>query len=82
MKKAKKALVSSAIELVQIGRRLEKARGELRRLVERGIPYESDEMKEALQACMALDLQWRTLEQRHLALKGELQGKNADIQQQ
>ena len=78
MKKAKKALVSSAIELVQIGKRLETARGKLRQLVESGVPYDSDEMKEALQACMALNLQWSALEQRHLALKGELQGNNAD----
>ena len=70
------ALVRTAIELIQLGKRLEKARGELRRLVERGMPYESDEMKEALQACMALDLQWRALEQRYLALK-EAQSKKA-----
>ena len=76
MKKRKKTLVLSAIELIQLGKRLEKARGELRRLVERGMPYESDEMKEALQACMALDLQWRALEQRYLALK-EAQSKKA-----
>lgn len=70
------ALVRTAIELIQLGKRLEKARGELRRLVESGTPYESDEMKEALQACMALDLQWRALEQRYLALK-EVQSKKA-----
>ena len=71
------ALVRTAIELIQLGKRLEKARGELRRLVERGMPYESDEMKEALQACMALNLQWRALEQRYLALKEEVQSKKA-----
>ena len=70
------ALVRTAIELIQLRKRLEKARGELRRLVESGTPYESDEMKEALQACMALDLQWRALEQRYLALK-EVQSKKA-----
>ena len=76
MKKRKKTLVLSAIELIQLGKRLEKARGELRRLVESGTPYETGEMKEALQACMALDLQWRALEQRYLALK-EVQSKKA-----
>ena len=71
MKKRKKTLVLSAIELIQLGKRLEKVRGELRQLVESGTPYETGEMKEALQACMALDLQWHVLEQRHLALKEE-----------
>lgn len=70
------ALVQTAIELVQLGKRLEKARGKLWRLVESGTPYEPNEMKEALRTCMALDAQWRALEQRHLALREELQGKN------
>ncbi len=72
MSEIKKRLVLSAMELVQVGERLENARADLKRLAESGVPTASDEMKEALQACLALKLQWRALEQRHLELKRKL----------
>lgn len=73
MKEIKKLLVLSAMELVRVGERLEKARADLKRLSESGVPTASDEMKEALQACLALKLQWQALEQRHLELIRKLE---------
>lgn len=78
MNEIKKQLVLSAMELVQIGERLEKARADLKRLAESGVPTASDEMKEALQACLALKLQWQALEQRHLELKQKLEERCAE----
>ena len=73
MKEKRSALVLSAIELAQAGERLDQARWALKRLADNGGSYESNEMKEALQACLALELQWKTLEQRHLALRQTVQ---------
>ncbi len=60
--------VLSAIRLVKLGEELEAARAELKRLVESGAAWESEEMKTALQKCLSLDSGWRALEQKHLAL--------------
>ncbi|MGM9553356.1 MAG: hypothetical protein ACI3V2_03555 [Faecousia sp.] len=72
MKDKESALVLSAIELTKVGECLDNARGELKRQAESGISYESDDMKDALEACLTLELQWKTLEQRHLALRKEV----------
>lgn len=65
-------LVRSAIALVQIGKKLDASRSRLKQLVEQGIPYESDEMKAALNECMLLDAQWKSIEKQHLSLKHSL----------
>ena len=69
MKNRKNELVLSAIALVKAGEALEDAKAKLRRLVEQGVPYESEEMKIALYEYMQLQQQWRELEEEHLRLK-------------
>jgi len=69
MKNRKNELVLSAIALVKAGEALEDAKAKLKRLVEQGVPYESEEMKIALEECLQLQQQWRELEEEHLRLK-------------
>ena len=69
MKNRKNELVLSAIALVKAGEALEAAKAKLRRLVEQGVPYESEEMKIALEECLQLQQQWQELEAEHLRLK-------------
>ena len=69
MKNRKNELVLSAIALVKAGEALEGAKAKLRKLVEQGVPYESEEMKIALEECLQLQQQWQALEEEHLRLK-------------
>ena len=69
MKNRTNELVLSAIALVKAGEALESAKGKLRKLVDQGVPYESEEMKMALDECLQLQQQWRELEEEHLRLK-------------
>ena len=61
MKRKKNELVLSAIALVKVGEALEAAKVKLKGLVDQGLPYESDEIKTALNECMELQQQWRDL---------------------
>ena len=72
MKNRKNELVLSAIALVKAGEALEAAKGKLRKLVDQGVPYESEEMKMALDECLQLQQQWRELEEEHLRLKKKI----------
>ena len=69
MSNKKNELVLSAIALVQVGEVLEAAKGKLKTLVEQGVPYESEEMKAALQDYLSLQQQWTKLETEHLKLR-------------
>jgi len=69
MKNRKNELVLSAIALVKAGEALEEAKGKLRKLVDQGVSYESEEMKMALDECLQLQQQWQELEAEHLRLK-------------
>lgn len=69
MKNRKNELVLSAIALVKAGEALEDAKAKLKRLVEQRVPYESEEIKIALEECLQLQQQWRELEEEHLRLK-------------
>ena len=51
MKNKKNELVLSALNLVRVGEALEEAKGKLKQLVDQGVPYESEEMKKALEVC-------------------------------
>lgn len=73
MKNRGKGIVLSAIQLVKLGKELEAAKAELKRLAESGAAYESEEMKTALQKCLSLDLRWKALEQKHLALRKSME---------
>ncbi len=72
MKNRKNDLVLSAIALVRAGEALEEAKGKLRKLVDQGVPYESEEMKHTLDECLLLQQEWNTLEAKHIRLKNKI----------
>jgi len=65
-------LLASAARLYSVGVDLEAARAKLKELVEQGIPYDSDEMKQAYQNFKDLEQQWKALEQQHMELRDEI----------
>ena len=68
----KDLLLASAARLYSMGVDLEAARAKLKELVERGVPYDSDQMKQAYQNLKELEQQWKALEQQHLELRDEI----------
>ena len=68
----KDLLLASAARLYSLGVDLEAARARLRELVERGVSYESPEMKQAYKEFAALDEQWKELERQHLDLRDKI----------
>lgn len=68
----KDLLIASAAWLYSMGIDLEAARDQLRLLVEQGVPYNSVEMKQAVQDFKELDWQWKELEKEHLKLRDEM----------
>ena len=68
----KDLLIASAARLYSMGIDLEAARDRLRQLVEQGVPYNADEMKQAVQDFKELDRQWKELEREHLRLRDEV----------
>ena len=72
MDNEKDLLIASAARLYSMGIDLEAARDRLRQLVEQDVPYNSDEMKQAVQDFKVLDRQWKELEREHLRVKEEI----------
>ena len=68
----KDLLLRSAARLYSLGIEVEAAREQLRKLVEQGVPYDSSEMRKALEEFQELDRQWKALEQEHLQLRAEV----------
>ena len=68
----KDLLLASAARLYSMGVDLEAARAKLKELVERGVPYASDQMKQAYQNFKELEQQWKALERQHLELRDEI----------
>ncbi len=75
MDNEKDLLIASAARLYSMGIDLEAVRDRLRQLVEQGVPYNSDEMKQAVQDFKELERQWKELEKQHLLLKEDLKKK-------
>ena len=75
MDNEKGLLTASAAQLYSMGIDLEAARDRLRLLVEQGVPYNSDEMKQAVQDFKELDRQWKELEKQHLRLRDEIRSE-------
>ena len=75
MDSEKDLLIASAARLYSMGIDLEAARDRLRQLVEQGVPYSSDEMRQAVQDFKELDRQWKELEREHLELRGTVIGR-------
>lgn len=61
----KDLLLASAARLYSMGVDLEAARAKLKELVEQGVPYTSDEMKQAYQ-------DFKALERQHLELRDKI----------
>lgn len=72
----KDLLLRSAARLYSFGVEVDAAREQLRKLVERGVPYTSPEMRKALEEFQTLDQQWKTLEQEYLQLSSELENES------
>ena len=72
MKNKKNELVLSALDLVRVGEALEEAKGKLKKMVDQGVPYESEEMKKALEECLLLQQEWKVLEAEHVRLKNRI----------
>ena len=72
MDNEKDLLIASAARLYSMGIDLEAARDQLRQLVGQGVPYNSDEMRQAVQDFKELDRQWKELEREHVRLKEEI----------
>lgn len=68
----KDLLLASAARLYSMGVDLEAARAKLKELVEQGVAYDSDEMKQAYRDFKELDEQWKALERQHLELRDEI----------
>ena len=65
-------LLASAARLYSMGVDLEAARAKLKELVERGVSYDSNEMKQAYHDFKELEQQWKALQQQHLELRDEI----------
>lgn len=72
MNNEKDLLIASAARLYSMGIDLEAARDRLRQLVEQGVPYSSEEMKQAVRDFKELDEQWKELEREHLRMRDEM----------
>ena len=72
MDERKDLLLRSSARLYSVGMDLEGARERLKRLVEQGVPYDSDEMMRAYQEFNEIDRQWKEMEKQHLALRDEI----------
>ncbi|MPM34811.1 hypothetical protein SDC9_81398 [bioreactor metagenome] len=69
--KEKATLLGQAGKLYTLGRKVEKCRDKLRRLVEKKVPYDSPLMKAALDEFDAADSEWKRLEQEHLQYRAK-----------
>lgn len=72
MDNRKELLLASAARLYSLGIDLEAARERLRKLVEQGVSYDSDEIKQAVRDFKNLERQWKELEKQHLELRSEI----------
>ena len=70
--KEKTKLVRQANKLYTLGLAVEKRRNALRRLVEKGTPYDSPQVKTALEDFQRVDREWKRLELEHLDYRNQL----------
>ena len=75
MDNEKDLLIASAARLYSMGINLEAARDRLRQLVDQGVPYNSEEMRQAVSDFKELERQWKELEGEHLELRDEVMKK-------
>lgn len=70
--KEKAKLIKQAGKLYTLGLTVERRREKLRRLVEKKVPYDSPQMKQALSEFETADEEWKRLEQEHLEYRAQL----------
>lgn len=70
--KEKTKLVMQAGKLYTLGLAVEKHKEKLRRLVEKDIPNDSEQMKIALAELQMVNTEWKRLEQEHLEYRNYL----------
>lgn len=73
--KEKAILIKQAGRLYTLGLTVEKHRDKLRRLVEKKVPYDSPEIKVALDEFQKADQEWKQLEQEHLKYRSQFYEK-------
>ncbi|NLV86529.1 MAG: hypothetical protein GX025_04855 [Clostridiales bacterium] len=71
-KMQKVELLQQASILYSLGLTIEHYRSDLRQLVETGVPYDSPQMKEALEKFQIAESEWNRLEQEHLEYRKKL----------
>lgn len=70
--KEKAKLIRQTGKLYTLGITVENRREKLRRLVEKQVPYDSPQMKEALLEYQKVDEEWKRLEQEHLEFRDRM----------
>jgi len=68
-KEDKRLLVSQAANLFKLGLKVEMARNKLKKLVERGVPYDDPQMVKAYEHFVEVDNEWKACEAEHLLLR-------------
>jgi len=70
--KDKLLLIKQAARLTTLGATVEKHRGKLKKLAERGVPYDDPKMLNTLEDFQKADNQWKQLETEHIQLRNKL----------
>jgi len=76
----KQQLLTQAAKLYKLGLEVEAARKNLKKLVERGVPYDDPKMLHAYEYFTQVDNEWKQLEIDHLRLREKL-GIHPDCRQ-
>lgn len=76
--KEKTTLIKQAGKLYTLGKKVERCRDKLRRLVEKKVPYDSPLMKAALDEFEASNKEWKRQEQEHLRYRAQFESRNND----
>lgn len=63
-------MLRAAEKLYCLGVALEAARQRLKKMVEAGVSYQSDQMAAALQSYQSMEAEWKQLEQQYLEKRG------------
>lgn len=71
-KEDKHLLLKSATKLYTLGIAVDRKRNKLKKLVERGVPYDAPEVLATLERCENLGAEWNQLEANHLELRKRL----------
>lgn len=67
----KATLLKQAGKLYTLGRKVDKCRDKLRQLVEKKVPYDSQQMIAVFDEFEAADKAWKLLEQEHLQYRAQ-----------